>query len=71
MVFIIFDISHFFDMLELLLSNGADINAVAKNSITPLVMSFLSHKIDLSKYLTEKGADASVKPQEELCVTIN
>ncbi len=57
-----------FDIIDYLLSQGADLNAVTRlHQTTPLINAIKYGHMDLVRYLLEKGADASIgQPVYEL-----
>lgn len=48
-------------MVEKLVENGADVNAVTKYLETPLMEAASSGNLELVKYLVAKGADVTMK----------
>lgn len=44
--------------MELLLDNGAHIDEIANDGVTPLVLSFIRNKPNVSTFLTKRGAKA-------------
>jgi len=54
------------DVVNLLLDNGADINAVSKNKLvaTPLQGSVVMKRLDLGKLLLDRGANVSPRGEE-------
>ena len=56
------------DMIDLLLSNGADINASANNGVTPLTMACVSNKLDVAQYLSQKGASSTTQMYNQVTI---
>ena len=49
------------DIIELLLSNGPDIDSRTGEGSTPLIIASFTGNVDAAKYLLEKGADPSLQ----------
>ncbi len=54
------------DMVKLLTSYGADVNASALDGTTPLMLAAQNEKLDVVDYLLAQSANASAKDSKEL-----
>lgn len=54
------------DRMQAAVEAGADINAVGKHGMTPLMWAFLDHQIERFRWLLERGADPNVCITEDI-----
>ena len=56
------------DIVELLLSNGAHLEAVTVNGATPIMRAIESSRLEVVQYLVNKGAKLQIENKKGPCI---